>query len=40
MDICLKCARFPFCEEAEANKKECKDYMKISLENLLKESEE
>lgn len=33
MDICLKCARFPFCMDASANKKNCENFIKRSLEN-------
>ena len=30
MDICLKCARFPFCKEADKYKKECNNFIKRS----------
>lgn len=28
MSICLKCGKFPFCKEAEENKKECDKFIK------------
>ena len=28
MKKCLNCGRFPFCEEAEENKKECENWVK------------
>ena len=33
MDICLKCAKFPFCKNADKGKKECENFIKRSLEN-------
>ena len=33
MEICLKCARFPFCMDASANKKNCENFIKRSLES-------
>ena len=28
MNICLKCAKFPFCKEADKYKKECENFIK------------
>lgn len=31
MNKCIKCGRFPFCKEAEENKKECDKFIKRKL---------
>ena len=30
MNKCIKCGKFPFCKEAEENKKECDKFIKRS----------
>ena len=31
MNICLKCGKYPFCNEIEENKKECYKFIKRKL---------
>ena len=31
MNICLKCGKYPFCNEIEENKKECDKFIKRKL---------
>lgn len=31
MNKCIKCGKFPFCKEAEENKKECDKFIKRKL---------
>lgn len=31
MNKCIKCGRFPFCKEAEENRKECDNFIKRKL---------
>ena len=32
MNKCIKCGKFPFCKEAEENKKECDKFIKRKLD--------
>lgn len=34
MNICLKCGKYPFCNEIEENKKECNKFIKRRLGEL------
>ena len=34
MNKCIKCGKFPFCKEAEENKKECDKFIKRRLGGL------
>ena len=33
MNKCIKCGKFPFCKEAEENKKECDKFIKRKGDN-------
>lgn len=36
MSICLKCGKYPFCEQIDENKKQCVEFIKRKLESEVK----